>query len=223
MAPEASKSLDRLLSTSSGSLSLALALHENTLPDVVRKEAVERGAHSAQEAVRDLFEAFLPPEQLAGRLGPAINPADVLKPAGDAGRGRAIFFGTGGTAGLCSQCHQIGGQGQTFAPDLSHVATKYPDRAVLLEQVLEPSKIVDPKFATTVVQTNQGDLRVGILIDRTDKEVVLKDAQAKEWRILTTDVKRLATQPGSIMPEGLLSNLTAQQAADLLAFLHAQK
>jgi putative heme-binding domain-containing protein len=187
---------------------------------------IRRGPEAPLESVRDLYERFLPPEKIASRLGPTIDPQAILSLTGDAGRGREVFFGSAGGAAstsLCAQCHQVGGKGESFGPDLSHVATKY-DRAKLLEQVVEPSKVIDPQFVTHVARTAKGEDFVGLLVRRDDREVVLKDAQQKkEIRLPASDVKRLVAQTVSVMPENLLSGLTAQQAADLVEFLLQQK
>ena len=76
---------------------------------------------------------------------------------------------------------------------------------------------------TYLVETTQGSLISGLLVSRTDKEVVLKDAQNKELRIPAEDVELIAPQQKSLMPELLVRDMTAQQVADLLALLHSLK
>ena len=156
---------------------------------------------------------------------------------GDAGRGKEIFFGPGGAApaaaaagspvtsagaGLCRQCHKVDGQGEELGPDLSHVGTKY-DRAALLDNILNPSKTIDPKYVTYLVKTSKGEIYTGLLVERTDREVVLKDPQRQVIRIPATEVTKMTPQAISSMPEGLLGSLTAQQAADLIEYLAARK
>ena len=53
--------------------------------------------------------------------------------------------------------------------------------------------------------------------------MVLKDAENKEVRIPAGKVTSLVPQKKSLMPEQLLRDLTAQQAADLLEFLTSLK
>jgi len=59
----------------------------------------------------------------------------------------------------------------------------------------------------------------GILVEQTPGLLVLRDAQNQTTRIAATEIERQATQPTSLMPEGLLRDLTAQQSADLLEYL----
>jgi putative heme-binding domain-containing protein len=214
------------LQTTSGALQLALDVERGQVKGEAKERLVKEALASPKEAVRDLFERFAPPGSLAGRLGPVVDAAKLLAMAGDVGRGRQVFYGAGGVAaeagGLCSQCHRIGNDGQTFGPDLSHVGTKY-DKRLLLENILEPSKTIDPKFMTYVCRTKKGQDYSGILVEQTAERVVLRDAQKHDAAIPADDVARLVPQPVSAMPEGLLGSLTPQQAADLLEFLAAQK
>ncbi len=216
--PQAAAAVDRLLVSPSGALDLLLSI--DRLSPTAREQVIAKATASSSDVVRDLFERFLPPEKLVKRLGPNVNSAELLALSGNPERGRQIFFQSSG--GLCAQCHQIGGQGQSFGPDLSHIASKY-DRAALLENILFPSRTIDPQFVTYSARTTDGDDVTGLLVEKTDQQVVLKDLSRQLVRLPAAKVARLAAQTVSAMPEGLLSALTAQDSADLLAFLAAQK
>ena len=70
-----------------------------------------------------------------------------------------------------------------------------------------------------MVETSDGKFLSGILASRSAQEIVLRTADDKELKILTGDVLSMRAQTISQMPEMLLRDLTAQQAADLLAYL----
>ena len=74
-----------------------------------------------------------------------------------------------------------------------------------------------------MARTKSGDTFSGFVLKKTAAEIVLKDAQLKELHIATADIQKLAAQSVSAMPEGLLADLDAQQAADLLEFLSSLK
>jgi putative heme-binding domain-containing protein len=93
------------------------------------------------------------------------------------------------------------------------------DRARLLESILEPSKVIEPAYVTHLVETRAGVVHAGLLVRRTGAEVVLRDAQGKVVTIPARDVEAVVPQPKSLMPELLVRDLTAQEVADLLAFL----
>jgi uncharacterized repeat protein (TIGR03806 family) len=217
---QASAQINELLLSTSGALRLMRSMDAGIFPAAIRKEIIARGYTLPLEAVRDLFERFVPPDQRIKRLGTAINTTALLAMHGDAERGRKIFFEQGG--GLCRQCHQIAGQGEDYGPDLSHIATKYK-KDQILENILQPSKAIEAKYVVYLVKTKTGDDYTGFLISQSGQEVVLKDPQKKEVHIPAGDIKRMLPQAISAMPEFMLSGLTAQQAADLLEFLGGLK
>jgi hypothetical protein len=63
----------------------------------------------------------------------------------------------------------------------------------------------------------------GLKIREDALELVLKDTERKEIRIPKSSIRRQAVQSKSLMPEFLLQDLTAQEAADLLEFLQGLK
>ena len=88
-----------------------------------------------------------------------------------------------------------------------------------MESILEPSKTIDPQFVSHLVETTQGEVLTGLLAERTDEEVVLRQADNKEVRIPVADIERQAPQQKSLMPELLLRDMTAEQVADMLEYL----
>ena len=61
----------------------------------------------------------------------------------------------------------------------------------------------------------------GLLIEQTDGHVVLKTADKKTVRVLRREIEQLQKSPKSLMPDQILSDLTGQEAADLLAYLRS--
>ena len=89
----------------------------------------------------------------------------------------------------------------------------------MLDQILEPSKTIEPQYTTYLLETKDGRVLSGLAGRRTKDAVVLKDAQGKTIKVASAEIDRLVPQPRSLMPELLLRDLTAQQVADLLEFL----
>ncbi len=179
-----------------------------------------RGYMQAEPAIRDLLERFIPEEQRIQRLGASIKASEILPLSGDATRGKALFFETAGVQ--CKNCHKIGDQGQALGPDLTLIGKKL-DKAKLLENILEPSKTIEPQFVSHLVETTGGEVHTGLLVRRTEAEVVLKKADGKEVSIPAAEVERSVPQQKSLMPDLLLRDLTPQQAADLLEYLAGLK
>ena len=202
------ETIDRLLKSTSAALMLQRSIDDKTLPAPVAALAIEKGATYDDAGVRDLFEGFLPSERRIKRLGSSVRASDLLSMPGDAARGKSVFFATAGVQ--CRNCHKVGGEGSDVGPDLTTIGKKY-DRAQILESILEPSKLIEPKYVTYLAETKDGRVWSGIVAEKTDKDVVLKDAQNKVVRLPASDVEHLAAQGQSMMPELLLRDMTAQQ------------
>src|SRR5262249_42612904 len=212
--------IGKLRSSTSGGLVLATALGDEPFPDSVRAQVLTAAMALPNSQVRELFERFVPDDQRPKRLGSVIHPEQILKQKGDAQRGKELFFKSAGLQ--CANCHRIAGVGSTLGPDLSEIGKKYT-RAQILESILEPSKSIDPKYATYLVETGDGKVLTGLLAEKTSKEIVPRRAQDKEIRLPAASVANLQAQQTSLMPEGALRDLTAEQAADLLEFLASLK
>ena len=212
--------IDTLLGSTSGAIRLLHVVRDDSLSDRLRKAVISKATVYPQLHIRDLFERFLPEEGRTKRLGNVVRPDKILAIDGNIAQGKQVFFATEGIQ--CKNCHQIGGKGTQVGPDLSKIGKKY-DRRQILESILEPSKQIDPKFVTYLVETDEGQLHSGLLVEQNDTKVVLKDAQNKLVHISTADVDLMTTQQKSLMPDLLLRDMTARQVADLTAYLSSLK
>ena len=126
-------------------------------------------------------------------------------------------------AGLtCRNCHRVGAIGKALGPDLTAIG-KDRSRVQLLESILYPSKRIEPKFLTYLVETVDGKVMSGLLVSRDEKQLVLRDAAGKQTTIAQEDIEFSAPQQKSLMPELLLRESTAQEVADLLEYLASQR
>lgn len=216
--PEAA--LDAMLANTTDALGVSQALGDRPATDAAVQRVAARAYKSEKPEIRDLFARFMPADQRIKTLGANFRSDRVLTLDGDAQRGHAVFATL--NDGLCAKCHRVGNEGANFGPDLTHVGSKY-DRAQLLENIAEPSKTIAQGFAASFVKVKHGEPQIGLLISRNDTELVLRTGPGVDVKIPAADVERVTTQTQSLMPEGLLSGLTAQQAADLLEYLQSLK
>jgi uncharacterized repeat protein (TIGR03806 family) len=212
--------IDPFLASTSAALRLSETLLDPHIPARVREVAAARAAQSENIEVRDLFERFLPEEKRIKRLGAVVKPEQILALPGNAERGRKLFFEGSGVQ--CKTCHRIEGKGTEVGPDLDGIGKKY-DRAQILENILEPSKQIDAKYLTWVVETKRGQVHSGLLVSKDSAKVVLKDATNKLIEVPAAEIEVMNSQQKSLMPELLLRDFTAEQVADLTAFLSSLK
>jgi len=217
---EQSEIVDRLLSSTTGALGLLRSVDHGELPGPAMSLAIKKAARHSDVSVRDLFERFLRPEDRVKRLGAVVQPEQILSLTGDSERGKRVFFETTGVS--CKNCHRIQKDGKEVGPELTTIGKKQTP-AQLLESILEPSKRIAPKYVTHLLETVDGRIFTGLLIRRDDEEVALKDAQDKVRRVSTKKIEQLVPQRQSLMPDLQVRDMTAQQVADLLAYLGSLK
>jgi putative heme-binding domain-containing protein len=208
--------IDRLLSTTRGAMAALVRMHRGSMSDAVTSALIEASQRSPSSDIRQIFETFIPEARRTKRLGAGFLPEAVLGLEGDSERGRLIFQSD---SSRCRTCHVVGGKkGEGLGPDLKGIGKKYA-RAELLRHIVLPSAKIEDEFATWVAVTKKGDVNTGLLASRTDTEVILKNADRELVKIPAKDLQVLEKGTTSMMPKFLLRDMTAQEAADLLAHL----
>lgn len=170
-------------------------------------------------SIRDLFEGYFPPVGGERKLGPNPRPKAITSLKGDPEKGKAVFLAV---ANKCVDCHKHGGTGKEIGPDLTAIG-KDRTKDELLESILLPNRRVEAKYQAYVVQCHDGKSVVGVLVKRDAKETVIRDATNKDHTFAAADIDKFTPARESLMPSGLLADLTPQQAADLLEFLVQSK
>jgi putative heme-binding domain-containing protein len=207
--------IDQRLATPAAALDLARLVGRNKLSVGMCTDVLAHAAKLSPGPVRDLFEGYFPTEGREHKLGSNPRPPAILGLKGDSERGRAVFFATGMT---CQNCHRVGDKGINLGPDLSAIG-KARTKEDLLDSILYPSQRIEPQYVSYNVETKSGRTVTGLLVKRDTNEIVLRDAQNQEVRLRADEVASLTASRLSLMPDGALRDLTAQQAADLVAFL----
>lgn len=208
------------LASATAALALADRVADGALPPEERARLIALGAAHGDPIVSGLFERFLPEDQRRARLGTSVRPAEILALSGDPDRGRQLFLA--GKAANCRACHRVGPDGEALGPELTQIGRRL-DRARLLESILEPSRTIDPAFVAYQLETDAGQVHLGLVVEQTERQVTLRDAQRKPFVVPRAEIVHLVPSPRSLMPELLYRDLTAQQLADLIEFLSRLK
>lgn len=170
-------------------------------------------------SMRELFDGHFPLDPKGRKLVANPRPAPILALFGVAQKGEALFFSK---ELKCANCHKVGDKGAALGPDLSAIG-KTRTRAELLDSLLNPSARVEPQFAAYNVRTKDEKTYTGIIVKRDEKQLLLRDAENKEIVLAGDNVESVRPSRLSLMPDGQLSGLTANDAADLLEFLVQRK
>ena len=132
-------------------------------------------------------------------------------------------------AASCKACHRLGHDGATIGPNLAQIAQRMRDgkmsRLDLLTEIVEPSKVIDQKYRTQVITTQQGNVASGVVVFEDDKVMRLLsnplDSGEQPQEVAKADIEQRAELAISLMPHGLLNTLTKPQILDLLAYLES--
>jgi len=155
------------------------------------------------------------------KLGDFDNDLNFRRASRDLKNGRKMY-----SAGGCVLCHQLGGTGRVFGPDLSNVSGRFSRRDVL-EAILAPSKVVSEKYRNVTIETTDGESHTGQVVmegDYRKSNLKLVTNPFEPDEVLEIPKIKIAGKRESevsAMPEGLLNTLSREEILDLLAFIEA--
>jgi putative heme-binding domain-containing protein len=164
-------------------------------------------------AVKKLAKEVL--AALASRDAVVESFRSATSMTGDAARGKLVF------QKLCVSCHRADGEGHALGPDF--VTVRNSGREKLLLSILDPNREVQPNFIGYLVETKDGSSVLGVLASDTPAAITIREAYGKETVIPRANIKRMASQGKSIMPEGLEQGLKTHDVADLMMFIEGAK
>jgi putative heme-binding domain-containing protein len=118
---------------------------------------------------------------------------------------------------LCVQCHTIYGEGQAVGPDLTSNGRGSFDQ--VLASIFDPSLVIGQAYQTTTVVTEGGRNLTGLVIEDSNRRIVLKLPGGGQEIVPRNEVKFTRTGKLSMMPEGIENLLSRAELADLFAFL----
>lgn len=144
--------------------------------------------------------------------GPLPPLPELARRTGDAGRGAKLF------AALCSNCHQVAGQGIDYGPNLTEIGSKLGKDGLYLA-ILYPDAGIEFQFETTLLQLRDGNSAIGILVSETEQELALKRIGGTVAKYRTSEVLSREKQKRSSMPTGLQATLREQALVDLVEYL----
>jgi putative membrane-bound dehydrogenase-like protein len=139
----------------------------------------------------------------------------ALRAKGAADKGKALF-----RSQSCIACHTYA-DGQTpKGPHLVDIGKRY-SAAELLESILKPSAKIAQGFETYTFITVKGRVFTGFVVTESAQKVEIRETTGVRRTLKQKDIDRRKRQTKSMMPEGLVDNLTPEQLADLVAYLQS--
>jgi putative heme-binding domain-containing protein len=133
---------------------------------------------------------------------------------GERSQGQVVFS----TIGTCNKCHKVNGEGKEVGPDLSEIGSKL-SREDMLVAILNPSAAISHNYETYGLLDVDGRVLSGLLINQTDREVTIRNAEGIDETVATEDIEQLKKQPLSLMPADLQKAMSLQNLVDLVDYL----
>jgi putative membrane-bound dehydrogenase-like protein len=152
---------------------------------------------------------------LIGTLQPKDVIAQVVKTKGDVALGEQLF-----TRQTCVACHTTSMDQPQKGPYLGNIAQTYK-RPDLAENILDPAKTIAQGFATNVFTLKDGTVNMGFVTREGADKVTMRNVAAQESTYDVKDIAKRETLEISIMPPGLVNNLTVKEFASLLDYLES--
>jgi putative heme-binding domain-containing protein len=117
----------------------------------------------------------------------------------------------------CSVCHSIDNHGGAVGPHLDGVGNRGLER--LLEDVLDPSRNVDPSFRYSTITLKDGTVFAGLLRREEGETIVFVDATGKETPVAKKDIESRVESQSSLMPDNFSELIPLPDFNNLMAFL----
>ena len=218
--------------------------------DALNRAERLNGARSYFAAISDIrteLAASLTPEQ-SQQLAAVIHPAQPVQQVSTAlagqtvkewkledvspfldqvSRGRSYARARAALiASACVACHRVCSDptmpAGVVGPDLTQVSSRF-NRRDLLDNIINPSKVIDDKYRNVIVTLTDGTRAAGSVESEDDVRLVLKPnpLAPEKIEIPRNKIKSRKLSDVSPMPTGLLNALTADQILDILAWFEA--
>ena len=152
------------------------------------------------------------PDQIANLTYEAILSRAVAV-QGNAESGKTLFHSQS-----CISCHTIANGQQPRGPHLVDIGKRYK-RNELMESIVDPSKKIAQGFDSWTFVMSSGKVQSGFVVLESAETVTIRQNDGLSVELLQDDIDERVKQEISMMPKGVVGNLTPEQLADLVAWL----
>jgi len=116
----------------------------------------------------------------------------------------------------CASCHMLYGKGGKLGPDLTGSGRTSLD--YLLENIVDPNSAVSADYRMNILHLKDGRVLSGMIAGQDRNSLTLRMPDSNTV-VSKSMIKKRETLSHSIMPKGLLDNLSIKERRDLIAYL----
>lgn len=169
-----------------------------------------------KSAIENLGAIFIGRKPTMWKLEELSAAAKVGMKGRDFENGKKMFSAT-----ACFACHRFGNAGGMTGPDLTGAGGRFNTHD-LLDQIINPSKVISDQFAPIIVTMNDGERLTGVVVNLNGDNVTLNTDLSDPNERVNVDrkkVKSIEVSKVSPMPTNLLIMLKKEEVLDLLAYM----
>jgi len=197
-------------------LALVSAVESSTIPrDVISGDLLVRLRQHQDEGLLSKLAVLFPMKAPAAResFRPRIEEVRRILSAapGDPYAGEAIYMER------CSACHQLFHKGGNIGPNLTSYQRE--DLGTMLVSIVDPNAEIREGYGNHTVTTKDGRVLGGFLADQDSNVIVLRGFDGNDTTVPREQIKESKAAGLSLMPEGLLDQLSDKQLRNLFAYL----
>jgi len=141
----------------------------------------------------------------------------IMKTDGNADEGAKLF-----RQQSCVACHTYANGQQPKGPHLVDIGKRYK-KEELIESILKPDAKIAQGFDTYTFVTDDGKVVTGFVVREAAETLTLRKNDGLSVELPQDDIDERVKQTTSMMPKGIVNNLTPEQLADLIAYLQTLK
>ncbi|WP_437185400.1 PVC-type heme-binding CxxCH protein [Planctomicrobium sp. SH668] len=124
--------------------------------------------------------------------------------------GRAVFVKT------CQQCHTLFGTGAQIGPDIT--GSNRTNLEYILSNIVDPSAVMAKEYRPTIIATEDGRLLTGILKEENANTLQVQTT-TELMTVPINSIEERRESEKSMMPDGLLNQLSPVEIRSLIAYL----
>jgi putative heme-binding domain-containing protein len=181
-----------------------------SMSELLAKKAVKKSA------LENLGEVFAGRETTKWTLAELSTASRTGLQNRNFKNGQRMFAASG-----CFACHRFQNQGGMTGPDLTSAGRRYSAHD-LLDQVINPSKVINEQFSAVTVATDDGLVHTGVVVNLNGNTMTLNTDLTdpnKRVSINRQTIEDIVISKTSPMPVGLFDRMTKEEVLDLLAFV----
>ena len=189
-----------------------------SLSDAEKEELKELLAIKAEKksALENLGAIFADRKSREWSLNELSQASKTSLKSRDFANGRKMFAAAG-----CYACHRFQNQGGMTGPDLTAAGRRYSPHD-LLDQVVNPSKVINEQFAAVSVITEDGKVHNGVVVNLSGNRLTLNTDLTDPNQRVNIDrntIEEIVVSKTSPMPKGLFNRMNQDEIMDLLAYV----